>query len=183
MPPCAVWSHYTTPPGPSQYIDVAKNSYTISSVISEPFGPQGFGASLTFLGAADFPAGSPSAPEQRPSSVIAGTRSATPYREQNFRPPPDGWGPQLVEKALLQGVPSPEGDGIKLNLVISGGMYLGNDTSHESFADNFARNRDEAFVQSSSKKWLCHFFDSLRPPPDGWGPVVHSENGISRGGS
>ena len=41
-------------------------------------------------------------------------------------------------------------------------MYLGNDTSHESFADNFARNRDEAFVQSSSKKWLCHFFDSLR---------------------
>ena len=71
-------------------------------------------------------------------------------------------GLQLVKKALLQGVPSPEGDGIKLNLVISGGMYLGNDTSHESFADNFARNRDEAFVQSSSKKWLCHFFDSLR---------------------
>ena len=40
-------------------------------------------------------------------------------------------------------------------------MYLGNDTSRESFADNFARNRDEAFVQSPSKKWLCHFFDSL----------------------
>ncbi|MBS6372781.1 MAG: hypothetical protein KH440_12410 [Oscillospiraceae bacterium] len=46
--------------------------------------------------------------------------------------------------------------------IISGGVYLGNDTSHESFADNFARNRDEAFVQSSSKKWLCHFFESLR---------------------
>ena len=49
-----------------------------------------------------------------------------------------------------------------MKYIISGGVYLGNDTSHESFADNFARNRDEAFVQSSSKKWLCHFFDSLR---------------------
>ncbi len=56
----------------------------------------------------------------------------------------------------------PEGDGIKLNPVISGGVYLGNDTSRESFVDNFERNRDEAFVQSHSKKWLCHFFDSLR---------------------
>ena len=55
----------------------------------------------------------------------------------------------------------PEGDGIKCNIVISGGVYLGNDTSRESFADNFARNRDEAFVQSPSKKWLCHFFGSL----------------------
>jgi hypothetical protein len=38
-------------------------------------------------------------------------------------------GLQLVKKALLQGVPSPEGDGIKLDPVISGGVYLGNDTS------------------------------------------------------
>ena len=68
---------------------------------------------------------------------------------------------QLVKKALLQGVPSPEGDGIKLNPVISGGMYLGNNTSCESFADNFTRNRGKAFVQSFSKKWLCPFFDSL----------------------
>lgn len=45
---------------------------------------------------------------------------------------------QLVEQALLQGVPSPEGDGMKLDPVISGGVYLGNDTSHESFADNFS---------------------------------------------
>ena len=44
----------------------------------------------------------------------------------------------LVKKALLQGVPSPEGDGMKLDPVISGGVYLGNDTSHESFADNFS---------------------------------------------
>ena len=70
-------------------------------------------------------------------------------------------GLQLVKKALLQGVPSPEGDGIKLNPVISGGMYLGNNTSCESFADNFTRNRGKAFVQSFSKKWLCHFFDRL----------------------
>ena len=49
-----------------------------------------------------------------------------------------------------------------MKYIISGGVYLGNDTSHESFADNFARNRDEAFGQSSSKKWLCHFFARLR---------------------
>ncbi len=38
-------------------------------------------------------------------------------------------------------------------------MCLGNDTSREIFADNFARNRGENFVQLNSKKWLCHFFD------------------------
>ena len=41
-------------------------------------------------------------------------------------------------------------------------MRLGNDTSHEIFSDNFARNRGENFVQPNSKKWLCHFFDSLK---------------------
>ena len=70
-------------------------------------------------------------------------------------------GLQLVKKALLQGVPSPGGDGIKLDPVIFGGVYLENDTSHERFPDNFTRNRGKAFVQSFSKKWLCHFFDSL----------------------
>ena len=79
---------------------------------------------------------------------------------QNRAGRPVGRPAQLVKKALLQGVPLPEGDGIKCNIVISGGVYLGNDTSRESFADNFARNRDEAFVRSPSKKWLCHFFDS-----------------------
>ena len=74
---------------------------------------------------------------------------------------PAGRPVQLVKKALLQGVPAPEGDGIKLNPVISGGVYLGNDTSHERFPDNFARNRGKAFVQSFSKKWSRHFFDSL----------------------
>ena len=34
------------------------------------------------------------------------------------------------QKALLQGVPAPAGTGIKLEHVISGGVYLGNDTSH-----------------------------------------------------
>ena len=38
-------------------------------------------------------------------------------------------------------------------------MRLGNDTSREIFADNFARNRGKNFVQPNSKKWLCHFFD------------------------
>ena len=41
-------------------------------------------------------------------------------------------------------------------------MRLGNDTSHEIFADNFARNRGKNFVQTNSKKWLRHFFDSLK---------------------
>ena len=73
-------------------------------------------------------------------------------------------GPQLVEKALLQGVPSSADDGIKSKSVISRDMRLGNDTSHEIFKDIFARNRVKNFVQSNSKKWLCHFFDSLKAP-------------------
>ena len=73
----------------------------------------------------------------------------------------DAGGCQLVKKALLQGVPSSADDGIKFNLVIFEDMRLGNDTSREIFADNFARNRGENFVQPNSKKWLCHFFDSL----------------------
>ena len=64
---------------------------------------------------------------------------------------------QLVKKALLQGVPPSADDGIKYNLVISGDMCLGNDTSHEVFADNFARNRGKNFVRLSSKKWLVNF--------------------------
>ena len=72
---------------------------------------------------------------------------------------------QLVKKALLQGVPSSADDGIKFNLVIFEDMRLGNDTSREIFADNFARNRGKNFVQPNSKKWLCHFFDSLKNTP------------------
>ncbi len=40
----------------------------------------------------------------------------------------------------------------KFQSVISGDMCVGNDTSHERFADNFIRNRGESFVQSFSKK-------------------------------
>ena len=72
---------------------------------------------------------------------------------------------QLVKKALLQGVPSSADDGIKFNLVIFEDMRLGNDTSREIFADNFARNRGKNFVQPNSKKWLCHFFDSQKNTP------------------
>lgn len=43
-------------------------------------------------------------------------------------------------------------------------MRLGNDTSREILADNFARNRGQNFVQPCSKKWLSHFFDSLKKP-------------------
>ena len=57
----------------------------------------------------------------------------------------------------------PEGDGIKCNIVISGGVYLGNDTSHASCADNFVRNRGEAFVQPFSNKRLRRLLESLRP--------------------
>ena len=45
----------------------------------------------------------------------------------------------LYEKALLQGVPAPAGDGINCKTVISGDMCVGNDTSHEKFADNFEK--------------------------------------------
>ena len=60
------------------------------------------------------------------------------------------------QKALLQGVPSSADDGIKQNFVISEDMRLGNDTSHEVYADNFARNRGRNFVQLFSKKWLVN---------------------------
>ena len=64
---------------------------------------------------------------------------------------------QRVPQALLQGVPPPAGGGIKYNFVISGGMYVENDTSHEIFADNFGRNRGGNFVQPNSKKWHVAF--------------------------
>ena len=41
-----------------------------------------------------------------------------------------GMDASACQKALLQGVPAPAGTGIKLEHVISGGVYLGNDTSH-----------------------------------------------------
>ena len=53
-------------------------------------------------------------------------------------------------------------DGIKFNPVISEDMRLGNDTSREMFADNFVKNRGKHFVQSNSKKWQSHFFDSFK---------------------
>ena len=83
--------------------------------------------------------------------------------------------PQLVKKALLQGVLSPEGDGIKLDPVISGGVYLGNDTSRESFADNFARNRDEAFVQSPVEKVAMPLFRQPQGPRLCRGPLFACE--------
>ena len=68
------------------------------------------------------------------------------------------------QKALLQGVPAPAGTGIKLEHVISGGVYLGNDTSYARWADFPARDRDPACVLAFSKKRLCRFFDSLAAP-------------------
>ncbi len=65
---------------------------------------------------------------------------------------------QRVKKALLQGVPPSADGGIKLNPVIFEDMCLGNDTSHEILADNFARNRGQNSVQPFSKKWRSHFF-------------------------
>ena len=68
----------------------------------------------------------------------------------------------------------PAGDGIKLNHVISGGVYLGNDTSYARWADFPARDRDPACVLAFSKKRLCRFFDSLwrAHPPTRVGAVV-----------
>ena len=55
---------------------------------------------------------------------------------------------RLVPQALLQGVPPPAGGGIKYNFVISGGMYVGNDTSHEIFADHvgYPENHENVFL-------------------------------------
>lgn len=73
-------------------------------------------------------------------------------------------GLQLVKKALLQGVPLPTGDGIKLNHVISGGVYLGNDTSHDRQGDFFARNRALSVMQSFCRKRPLAFFDKPKEP-------------------
>ncbi len=43
-------------------------------------------------------------------------------------------------------------------------MCVGNNTSHARRADFSVRNRGLPCVQSSSKKRLCHFFDSLKHP-------------------
>ena len=82
------------------------------------------------------------------------------------------------QRTLPKGVPPPEGGGIKFRSVISadtpqggfscpcGAIHLlcgGNDTSRADQPDFFARNRGLACVHPDSKKWLCHFFDSLRP--------------------
>ena len=47
--------------------------------------------------------------------------------------------------------------------VLSGGMYVGKDTAHEIYGDNFYENRAVNFVQPFSKKWRSLFFDSLLP--------------------
>ena len=51
---------------------------------------------------------------------------------------------------------------MKFKSVISADMCGGNDTSRADQPDFFARNRGLACVHPDSKKWLCHFFDSLR---------------------
>ena len=45
----------------------------------------------------------------------------------------------------------------KIESVISGGVYAGNDTSHERQSDFFTRNRGLSFVQPFSKKRLVNF--------------------------
>src|SRR5699024_10736189 len=99
-----------------------------------------------------------------PSSSAPTAKSSTSTPKSSDRhktaPHPGGWGAQLMKKALLQGVPPPAGGGITCDFVISGGVYVGNDTSHEILADNFARNRGQNFVRPNSKKRLCRFFDT-----------------------
>ena len=53
-------------------------------------------------------------------------------------------------------------------------MYVGNDTSHKILADNFARNRDQNFVQPFSKKWLCYFFETLERGAAQTAPRFHT---------
>ena len=75
----------------------------------------------------------------------------------------------------------------KIESVLSGGVYVGNDTSHEVFADNFARNRGRNFVHLFSKKRLVNFyqltslfFDSHRPPArKRRGPVTYPPSFMS----
>ena len=61
-------------------------------------------------------------------------------------------------------VPSSADDGIKSNNVISGGVYLGNDTSHDRQGDFFARNRVLSVMQSFCRKRPLAFFDTVRDP-------------------
>ena len=53
---------------------------------------------------------------------------------------------------------------MKSNHVISGGVYLGNDTSHDRQGDFFARNRALSAMQSFCWKRPLAFFDKLRAP-------------------
>ena len=46
--------------------------------------------------------------------------------------------------------------------VLQQDMRVGNDTSRAGQPAFFARNRGMACVHPDSKKWLRHFFDSLR---------------------
>ena len=57
----------------------------------------------------------------------------------------------------------PAGDGIKLNHVISGGVYLGNDTSYARWADFPARDRGPACVLLSRKSGSAAF-STVWPP-------------------
>ena len=54
-------------------------------------------------------------------------------------------------------------------------MRLGNDTSHDGRADNFARNRGLAVMQPFVEKGAGAFFDSLRAAAIGSGPAVRLE--------
>ena len=64
----------------------------------------------------------------------------------------------------------------KIKSVISGGMYVGNDTSHDGRDDFFARNRVPSVMQPSSNKWRSHLFDSL--PAE----VLHTRTSPREGG-
>ena len=50
---------------------------------------------------------------------------------------------------------------MKSNNVISGGVYLGNDTSHDRQGDFFARNRVLSVMRSFCRKRPLAFFDKL----------------------
>ena len=75
---------------------------------------------------------------------------------------------KISRKGKPRRVPAAAAAGMKRKSVISGDMCLGNDTSHGGRGDYFAGNRVPSAMLPYSKKWRCHFFDTLAGPGTVW---------------
>lgn len=87
-------------------------------------------------------------------------------RETQLGPVPGGTGPYKTKKPGR--VPSPAGDEIYENLVISQDMSMGNDTSHGGWNDFFVRNRTAPAMQSLFQRSLLTSLEDRRKPCTRW---------------